>query len=107
MFVDPDNRAYEVESIDSTFDMVMPPGTFTVEVRIPTYPEPNLSEWEFVGWYDGKGSITVDPSQAFQVIVDDAEVEGINIMLPADAEGLLCPSGSRRSLTTGSCVAWQ
>ena len=109
MFVGPDNRTnrperYEVESIDSTFDLIMPPGTFTVEVRIPV-SKPNGTAWEFVGWYNGKGSITTDPSQAFQVIVDGTQVEGIDIMLPTNTEGLLCPPGSWRSTRTGSCVS--
>ena len=62
------------------------------------------SHFHFVGWYDGTG-ITTDPSQAFEVIVDGAAVEVIDIMLPTDAEGLLCPSGSRRSVSTGSCMS--
>ena len=80
---------------------VAPDGAF-VQIRVAVG-----SEWFFVGWYDGKGSITTDPSQAFRVVVEGAAVEGVDIMLPTDAEGLLCPSGSRRSLTTGSCLAWQ
>ena len=62
------------------------------------------SEYVFVGWYDGSGGITTDPSKAFQVIVDGADVEGIDIILPTDTEGLLCPvSGTHRSTQTGRC----
>ena len=84
---------------DGAFDVVVQSGTYVVLVRVLVG-----SEWFFVGWYDGKGSITTDPSQAFRVTVEGADVEGIDIMLPADAEGLLCPPRSFRSIHTGNCI---
>ena len=87
---------------DGAYEVVVRSGSYVVQIRVAVG-----SEWFFVGWYDGKGSITTDPSQAFRVVVEGAAVEGVDIMLPTDAEGLLCPSGSSRSFTTGSCEAWQ
>lgn len=84
---------------DGTFEIEVESGSYIVVVRIEVG-----SELVFVGWYDGKGSITTDPSQAFQVMVEGVDVEGIDIRLPTDIDGLLCPSGSFRSIRTGSCT---
>ena len=61
-----------------------------------------VDSYSIAGWYDGSG-ITSDTSQAFQVVVADAEVEGIDIALPVDPRSLLCPSGAVRSQVTGQC----
>ena len=37
---------------------------------------------EFVGWYDGKGGITTDPDEAFEVMVDNTKVQDISILIP-------------------------
>ena len=87
---------------DGAFDVVVQSGAYILEVRILVE-----SEYRFVGWYDGSGSITTDPSQALQVIVEGSDVEGIEVRLPTDIDGLLCPSGSRRSSRTGSCIQLQ
>ena len=85
---------------DGAFDVVVPSGSYIVEVWVLVG-----SEWFFVGWYDGQGSMTTDPSQAFRVIVDGADVEGIDVMVPTDTEGLLCPvPGTHRSTQTGRCA---
>ena len=84
---------------DWAFDVVVPSGSYILLVKVLVG-----SEFVFVGWYDGRGGITTDRSQAFQVIVEGADVEGIDIMLPTDIESLLCPPGSSRSFLTGSCV---
>ena len=84
---------------DGAFDVEVPPGSFILEVNASV-----SSEWHFVGWYDGSGGITTDRSQASWVIVDGGDVEGIEIMLPTDAEDLLCPSGYFRSSVSGSCI---
>ena len=34
-----------------------------------------------MGWYDGNGGITIDPDRAFEVIVDGADIDGIDISL--------------------------
>ncbi len=84
---------------DGAFDVVVQSGSYILAVRVFVG-----SEWVFVGWYDDSGSITTDPSQAFRVIVEGADVEGIEIKLPTDTNGLLCPPGSFRSSRTGNCT---
>ena len=63
---------------DGTFDVEVSSGTFTLEVYVLSG-----TQFDFVGWYDGSGGITTDRSQAFEVIVDDTDVEGIEIKLSA------------------------
>ena len=84
---------------DGAFNVVVPSGSFILDVLVLVG-----SELVFVGWYDGKGSITTDPSQAYQIMVEGVDVEGIDIRLPTDTDGLLCPPGSFRSLRTGNCT---
>ena len=84
---------------DGTFEIEVESGAYIAVVRIAVG-----SELVFVGWYDGKGGITTDPSQAFQIMVEGVDVEGIDIRLPTDTDGLLCPPGSFRSLRTGNCT---
>ena len=62
---------------DGTFDVEVSSGTFTLEVYVLSG-----TQFDFVGWYDGSGGITTDRSQAFEVVVDDADIEGIEIKLP-------------------------
>ena len=95
-------ESYEVESLDGTFDMVMPQGNFAVEVRVATHPEPRLTSWEFIGWYDGNGSLTTDPDALGQVIIDAAGGQAFEIRLPGAVEDLLCPPGQSRSFD-GQC----
>ena len=71
-------------------------GSFIIEVAVP-------GDRDFVGWYDGSGGITTDPSRAFEIIVDGGDVTGIDIVLPTDLESLLCPAGRYRSKETGRC----
>ena len=82
---------------NGTFDVLVPSGSFIVEVSVLVE-----SEYFFVGWYDGIGGITNDPSQLSEVIVEGPEV--IDIRLPADTEVLLCASGSHRSTVTRRCL---
>ena len=63
---------------DGAFDIVASSGAFNLRVLVPV----DDSTWQAVGWYDGAGSITTLPSQAFEVIMDDADVEDIEIMIP-------------------------
>ena len=60
---------------DGTFDVEVSPGSFIVEVKVLID-----NFWHFAGWYDGAG-ITADRSEASNIIVDDADVEGIEITL--------------------------
>ena len=90
---------YWVESgPDGTFEAEVPPGSFILEVQVL-----KGRQWYFVGWYDGSGGITTVPGQAFEVVVEGADVEGVNIVLPTDADSLLCPNGLHRSVQTGRC----
>lgn len=66
---------------DGTFTIGTYPGSFTLEV----YAGPGCS---FVGWYDGSGGITTEPSQAFTVTIDGASITGIQIRLPAQPDDL-------------------
>ena len=84
---------------DGTFDVVVPSGSYIIEVNVRVG-----SEWFFIGWYDGTGGITTDLSQAFEVTVERADVEGIEIVVPADRASLLCPPGAWRSSRDGQCV---
>ena len=83
---------------DGTFEAEVPSGSFILEVHVL-----KGRHWYFVGWYDGSGGMMTDPGQAFEVVVEGADVEGVNIALPVDTEGLICPSGSDRSRRTGRC----
>ena len=83
---------------DGTLDVELPSGSHIVEILVLFD-----SEYFFVGWYDGTGGITTDASQRFAVTVGDTVGEGVDIMLPKDTDGLLCPSGSHRSTVTGRC----
>ena len=83
---------------DGTFAVVVPSVSHIIEVNVRVG-----SEWFFVGWYDGSGGITTDPSQAFEVIVEGTDVEGIQIVVPADRASLLCPAGAWRSSGDGQC----
>jgi len=84
---------------DGTFDVVAPSGSYIIGIHVLVD-----SEWFFVGWYDGSGGITTDLSQAFEVTLEGADVEGIEIVVPADRASLLCPPGSWRSSRDGRCV---
>ena len=71
-----------------SFHIVATSGSFVIQVLVPVRT-PDGTHFHFVGWYDGSGGITTDRSKVFEVMVDDADVEGINIMLPKDPEDLL------------------
>ena len=60
---------------DGTFDVEVSPGSFILEVNVLID-----NHYNFAGWYDGTG-ITTNPAQASNIIVDDADVEGIEIIL--------------------------
>ena len=63
---------------DGAFNVEVPPGAFIMQVRALFG-----SHWHFAGWYDGAG-ITTDPTRASEIVVDDGDVEGIEIMISAD-----------------------
>ncbi len=92
---------------DGSFDAVVPSGSYIIEVLVWVHSENPSVDYtsRLLGWYDGSGGVTTDPSQALEVTVAGADVEGIEIMLPADIESLLCPPGSWRSSRDGQCLA--
>ena len=63
---------------DGTFSIVVPKGSFTIDV----YTDFQMG-CTFVGWYDGDGGLTTDRMLAARVVVDDANLEGITIRLPS------------------------
>ena len=85
---------------DGSFNAKLPTGTYNIELWVLMG-----SEFHFIGWYDGDGSITTDPNQAYNVEIDNETVHEIEIMLPSNPENLLCPSGSWRSTRTGQCTS--
>ena len=94
---------YRVESLDGTFDMVMPSGSFAVEVLVLTYPSSEFIALEFIGWYDGKGGLTTDPEEMGQMTIGADGGLTFEIRLPGDVEDLLCPSGQSRRPSDGLC----
>ena len=58
------------------FDAALPPGSYIIKVYGVVG-----AEWHFMGWYDGNGGITIDLNRAFEVIVDGADIDGIDINL--------------------------
>ena len=86
---------------DGTFEAEVPPGSYRLEILIPLITEESIW-WKFVGWYDGSG-VTTEPSNAYDVVIDRADLDGVEIVLPTDAESLICPSGEDRSRKTGRC----
>ncbi len=97
-----EERYFVSSRADGTFDMQVPSGTYILTVHVPKITGQS-AHFFFVGWYGGNGSMTTDPSQAFEVKVDAADVEGIDMTLPKDIESLICPSGHNRSRETGLC----
>ena len=98
------NRSGERSGIeagpDGSFDLVVPPGSFIVEVFLLL----ENGRYEFMGWYDGKDGTTIDPDKTFTVVVEDSDVTGLSIRLPEDYESLICTSsGLGRSYITGQC----
>ena len=82
----------------ATFNVGMPIGSYILELHVHAD-----SKWHFVGWYDVIRNITTDPDKATVVTFDSSNVKSIEIVLPANPEDLLCPSGAHRSTVTGRC----
>ena len=88
---------------DGAFDVLVSSGAFLLEVQVPVQLSYGI-HYFFAGWYDGKGGVTADPDEAFQIIVGNADIDGIDFMLPTDIDSLLCPvPGTHRSTQTGEC----
>ncbi len=86
---------------DGSFKELLSSESYTLEVLLAKARADGGRRYYFVGWYDGKGGITTEPDQAFKLILEDADVEGIEIMLPADTDSLFCSKDSHRSTVTG------
>ena len=69
-------NGYDDTGADGTFDIRVPDGSFNLDVYAIS------GECSFVGWYDGSGSITTSRSQAVKIVVNGANIEGIEIRLP-------------------------
>ena len=67
---------------DGTFAIAAPDGSFTLDVHANTG-----EDCTFIGWYGPDGFTTVRES-ATLVVVDDADVSGIEIILPQELEDL-------------------
>ena len=101
-----DIRTWVKAGPDGSFETSLSSGSYTLEVFVPKETAQGRIHHYFVGWYNGNGGITTEPGQAFELVVQDADVEGIVIMLPADTDSLLCyfanlPAG--RLIDTGRC----
>ena len=70
------NEGYGETGADGVFDIRVPDGSFTLDVYAIS------GECSFVGWYDGAGSITTSRSLAVTIVVNGANIEGIEIRLP-------------------------
>ena len=91
---------------DGSFEASLSSGSYTLEVYVSKELAQGRIQHYFVGWYNGNGGITTEPGQAFGLAVEDADVEGIEIMLPADTDSLLCSFGNiaaGRLVATGRC----
>ena len=71
-----EERFWTEAGSDGTFDVAVPSGSFILEVLVLI-----SNHYRFVGYYDGSGGVTVDRSGAFEMVVDDANVEGVEIKL--------------------------
>lgn len=71
-----DNSGYGETGADDVFEIEVPNGTFTLDVYAGS------AECNFVGWYDGAGSIATSDSEAAKIVVNGANIEGIEIRLP-------------------------
>ncbi len=67
---------YDDTGADGAFDIRVPDGSFTLDVYAIS------GECSFVGWYDSSDSITTNRSQAVKIVVNGANIEGIEIRLP-------------------------
>ena len=70
---------------DGSFEIVASSGVFLLEVQVGVVKSDGGIEYVFAGWYDGKGGITTYPTQAFEIAIDDEDVEEIDIVLPSDS----------------------
>ncbi len=91
---------------DGSFEASLSSGSYTLEVYVSKELAQGRIQHYFVGWYNGNGGITTEPGQAFGLAVEDADVEDIVIMLPADTDSLLCSFANiaaGRLVATGRC----
>lgn len=66
------NSGYGVTGEDGRFYIEVPEGTFTLDL---------YSGEESIGWYDGSGSITTERAERAGLVVDGANIEGLETML--------------------------
>ncbi len=75
------NSGFSRTRSDGTFTVVVPDGVFTLDVYLPG------EGCTFVGWY-GPDGFTTSYALATRVVVDGADVVGVEIVLPADPGAL-------------------
>ena len=72
-----DNSVWGSTKPDGTFSIGVPDGSFALAV----YAESEAG-WTQLGWYDGAEGLVAEESHAAQIVIDGADVEGIEIRLP-------------------------
>ncbi len=72
----PHNQIFSYSQDD--FEIYLPPGTYTLVVEC-YYDNGDLPDrW----WFDDKGGVTTDQSQAMTITIDNADVEGLDLLWP-------------------------
>ena len=79
---DADTSGVSTTQRDGTFAIAVPDGSLTLDIHANTG-----EDCTFVGWYGPNGFTTV-PGSATLVVVDGADVSGIEIILPQQRDDL-------------------
>ena len=80
-----DEEFWVEAKLDGTFEVIASSGVFKLQVDMPIQRPDGGTLFVFAGWYDGKGGVTYNPAEAAEIVIDDEDVEGIDITLPADS----------------------
>lgn len=80
-----DEEFWVEAKLDGTFEVIASSGVFQLQVDMPIRRPDGGTHFVFAGWYDGKGGVTYNPAEAAEIVIDDEDVEGIDITLPADS----------------------
>ena len=84
-------------SADGTFDIAHGNGAFALQIWIGQGAGGRRS----VGWYGGESGFTLDREQATEIVVDGADVTGVEIRLPAGIRGTVLDSDGRPATAIG------
>ena len=104
-FAEGDVRVSVEAGPDGSFEASLSSGSYALKVYVPKETAQGRIHRYFVGWYNGNGGITTEPGQAFELVVEDADIDGIVIMVPADTDSLICyfVNVPVSRLSTGRC----